>query len=59
MWTCLRCDGDNAHICRIRLGRADYFCNACMNIVRDQRGGVEGADIWISVPAGLTSQQPE
>lgn len=56
---CFLCGIDEAKIARIRSGRADYFCNKCMNVERDSFGGVEGSDVWISVPAESTSQQRE
>lgn len=45
---CLLCGVDDAHICRIRDGRADYFCNECMNLERDSPFGVMKGDMWIT-----------
>lgn len=51
---CLICGIEETRIVRIRNGRADYFCNDCMNDERDSFGGVEGSDEWLVVPVEST-----
>lgn len=41
--------GNIATLCRIRKGRADYFCSACMNEQMDN-SAIKG-DVWIAETA--------
>ena len=44
--TCEMCD-KTAFICRVRRGRATYYCADCMNVERDK--GVMRGDMWFAV----------
>lgn len=47
--TCEYCDKPG-HICRIRRGRATYFCSDHMNAERDH--GVQRGDMWLAIDPG-------
>jgi hypothetical protein len=55
---CTKCGGPSERACRIRNGRADYFCASCMDAELDAYGFVEG-DTWVAVSAELTTEHLE
>ena len=56
---CDLCGGPGATICRVRRGRASYFCIECMNLERDSPDGVMKGDMWFAVRAESTTEQRE
>lgn len=45
---CELCGVPDAFICRVRRGRATYYCIECMNLERDSPNGVLQGDVWLA-----------